>query len=68
MLQYKRINSYFFADTLLVTKSSKSTRNNLYIQVFVSDEGFVAVYPMERMCDFKDALHLFCKEIGVPIF
>ena len=67
MLRYRRINSYFFTDTLLVTKASKSTRNNLYLQVFVSDKGFVAVYCMERKSDFKDALHLFCKEIGVPI-
>ena len=52
---------------MLVHKSAKSTRGNLYPQVFVSDKGFVAVYPMEIKSDFKDALHLFCKEIGVPI-
>ena len=50
-----------------MTKSSKSAQGNLYLPVFVSDKGFVAVYPMELKPDFKDALHLFCKEIGVTI-
>ena len=67
MLRYRRINSYFFTDTLLVTKSAKSLRNNLYLQVFFSDKSFVEVYCMELNSDFEDALHLFCKEIGVPI-
>ena len=66
MLRYKIINSYFFTDTLLVTKPAKSLWSNLYLQVFVSDKGFVAVYCMELKSDFKDALHLFCKEIGIP--
>ena len=52
---------------MLVTKSTKFTRGNLYLQVFVSDKGFVAVYPMELKSDFKDTLHLFCKEVGVLI-
>ena len=67
MLRYRRIKSNFYTDTMLVHKSAKSTRGNLYLQVFVSDKGFVEVYPMELKSDFKDALHLFCKEIDVPI-
>ena len=50
-----------------VTKSAKSTKGNLHLQFFVSDKGFVAVYGMEKKSDFKDCLHMFCKEIGVPI-
>ena len=36
------------------------------LQVFVSDKGYVAVYPMEKKSYFQDCLHLFCKEVGVP--
>ena len=61
MLRYRRINSHFFTDTLLVTKPAKSLRGNLYLHVFVSNKGFIAVYPMELKSDFKYALHLFCK-------
>ena len=45
MLRYKRLKSVFFTDTL-VSLSTKSTRGNLYAQVFVSEKGYVAVYPM----------------------
>ena len=67
MLRYRRIDSYLFTDTLLVTKSAKSIRGYLYLQVFVSDKGFIAVYLMELKSEFKDALHSFCKEVGVPV-
>lgn len=66
MLRYKRINSMFFTDTFFVTASGKSTRGNTSAQIFVSDKGFVAIYPMKHKSDFPDALHLFCKEVGVP--
>ena len=67
MLRYRRINSYFFTDTMFVTKSAKSTRKFTMLQVFVSDKGFVAVYPMEKKSVFHDCLQVFCKEVGVPI-
>ena len=63
VIRYQRISIYFFTDTLLVTKSDKSLRGYLY--VFVSDKGFIAIYGMELKSDFKDSLHLFCKEVGV---
>ena len=44
MLRYRRIDSYFYTDTLLVTKSTKSIRGYLYLQVFISDKSFIAVY------------------------
>ena len=66
MLRYRRIDSVFFTDTLFVTGSAKSTRGNTCAQLFVSDKGFVAIYPMTKRSSFKDSLKLFCKEIGVP--
>ena len=67
MLRYKRINSIFFTDTMFVTDKAKSTRGNKACQVYVSDKGYVAVYPMERASNFEASLNLFCKEIGVPL-
>ena len=67
MLRYKRINSTFYTDTMFATDKAKSTRGNKCCQVFVSDKGFVAVYPMETVSQFEDALQLFCKEVGVPV-
>ena len=66
MLRYRRIQSYFFTDTMFVTKKAESFRGFTCLQLFVSDKGFVAVYPMESKSDFDQALHLFCKEVGVP--
>ena len=67
MLQYKRIQSTFFTDTMVITPKSKSTQGNKYCQVFVSDKGFVAVYPMKSQSEFLQALHWFCKQIGVHV-
>ena len=67
MLRYRRIQSYFFTDTMFVTSAAKSTRGYTMLQVFVSDVGFLAVYPMEKKSDFHDCLQVFCKEVGVPI-
>ena len=52
---------------MFVTDKAKSRRGNKMLQVFVSDKGFIAIYPMKRKSQFKEALHLFCKEIGVPV-
>ena len=60
MLRYKRINSTFYTDTLFATDKAKSTRGNKCCQLFVSDKGFVAVYPMETVSQFEEALQLFC--------
>jgi hypothetical protein len=66
MLRYRRINSTFFTDALVAT-SCKSTRGNKYAQVFVSDKGYVSVFPMKSQSEFQDALHWFCKQVGVPV-
>ena len=67
MIRYKRIESTFFTDTFFVTSKGKSTRNNKCAQLFVSDKGYVAIYPMESKRNFLDALKLFCKDVGVPL-
>ena len=63
MLCYKRLKSTFYTDTLLA--SVKSTRQNTWAQLFISDKGFVAVYPMRLQSEFNKALHWFCKQVGV---
>ena len=52
---------------MFTTEKVKSTRENNCCQLFVSDKGFVAVYPMETVSQFEEALQLFCKEVGVPV-
>ena len=65
MLRYRRIQSCFYTDTMFSLKV-KSTRGNKCCQVFVSDRSFVAVYPMKSQEEFEQALHWFCKQVGVP--
>ena len=66
MLRYRQITSTFFTDTMFAQPGAKSTRGNSCYQVFVSDKGFVALYPMKPQTQFQDALHWFCKQVGVP--
>ena len=66
ILWYGRITSTFFADTMFAQPGVKSTRGNSCCQVFVSDKGFVALYPMKSQTEFQDALHWFYKQVGVP--
>ena len=67
MLRYKIINSTLFTDTMFTQPGAKSTRGNSCCQVFVSDEGFVAIYPMKSQTEFQDVLHWFCTQIGLPV-
>ena len=60
MLRYKRLKSIF-------AMKHKSVREYTCCQVFVSDKGFVAVYPMRSQEEFRTALHWFCKQVGVPM-
>ena len=57
MLRYKRLKSTFYTDTLLA--SVKSKRGNTCAQLFVSDKGYVAVYPMKSQSEFNQALRWF---------
>ena len=60
------IKSCFFTDCFFVTAAAKSTRGNTCMQIFVSDKGFVKVYPMESPSQFPSALKLFAKDVGAP--
>ena len=64
MLRYKIINSCFFTETLFVKKDAKIPSGLLCIQVFVSDKGYVKVYPMKSWSGFMAALKDFAKEVG----
>ena len=66
MLRYKRIQSTFYTDTMFANEH-KSVRQYTCCQLFVSDKGFVAVYPMQSQNEFSTALHWFCKQVGVPV-
>ena len=66
MLRYRRVKSYFFTDTFFVTKKARSTRGYTCMQIFVSDKGFVKVYPMKTQQDYPQALRLFAKYVGAP--
>jgi hypothetical protein len=65
-LRYRRIHSSFFTDTLFATKGAKSTHGNICAQLFASDKGFVAVYPMKDQQSYFLALKEFAKDVGTP--
>ena len=56
MLRYWRIKSQFFTDTFFVTAKARSTRGYTHMQIFVSDKGFVKVYPMKFLTEYPSAL------------
>jgi hypothetical protein len=67
MLRYKRIKEFFFMDTFYATrKAGTSSRGNQCCQLFVTDNGFIYVVPMERESDVLKAVKQFAKEIGAP--
>ena len=54
-------------DTMFVTgRGGKSILWNTCAQVFTTDRGFLVVYPLLSKAQVKQAMRLFCKEIGVP--
>ena len=63
MLQYKRINAFFFTN---ISFGNKSARGYSCMQLFVSDKGFIKFYGMKRKSEFPQALKLLSKEVGVP--
>lgn len=66
MLRYRRLKSVFFTDTLGVHKKYKSTRQYRYVQVFVSDTGFIYIHFMREQKHYDQALKAFSKEVGAP--
>ena len=67
MLRYKRINEFFWMDTLFATKNGgKLSRGNYATQLFVTDKGYVCVVSMKSESDVPKALRLFAKRVGAP--
>ena len=67
-LYWKEMNHCLDSIPIHIIQRNKltSTRGNSCCQVFVSDRSFVALYPMKSQTQFQDALHWFCKQVGVP--
>ena len=63
-LRYRQIKSEFYTDTFFVTAKARSTRGNNCMRIFVSDKGFVKVYPMTKVSDYPQALKMFAKDVG----
>ena len=53
-------------DTFQVTAKAISQRKNRYMQLFVSDTGYMFVYPMKLKTEIPNAVKPFAKQIGVP--
>ena len=53
-------------DTFQVTANAVSERGNRYMQLFVSDAGFMYVHPMNVKIEIIDEVKAFVKEIGIP--
>ena len=67
MLPYIGIHSTFFSDTMFATPESNSTRGNNCCQLSVSEKGAFATYPMRSQEEVRMVLHLFFKQIVVPV-
>ena len=66
-LRYNRIDNFMYMDTMFSTKDGgKSLRGNTCAQIFATDKGYIACYPMTSKAEVKKAIRLFCKEVGVP--
>ena len=66
MLQYKRVRSHFFMNKFQVTAKTISEHSNRYIQLFVSNTGFMYVYSMKEKTEIINTVKAFAKEISVP--
>jgi len=67
MLRYQRIHQHFFMDTFFATKKAgKLSRDFTYMQVFVTNKGFVYLVPMQSQKDVSLVVKVFAKEIGAP--
>ena len=55
-------------DTFYSTKAKliKSISQNTFCQIFVTNNGYVCVCPLEKESDALLAMKIFSKEIGMP--
>ncbi len=49
-----------------MTGKAKSSCVNICAQTFVSDKGFVAIYPIKKQADYFFALKQFAKVVSAP--
>ncbi len=49
-----------------MTGNAKNSQGNICSQLFVSNKGFVAFYPMKRQTDYFLNLKQFAKDVGAP--
>ena len=68
MHRYIRIRSFFYSDTFFVTEKARSAREYTCMQLLVSDKGYVFVVSMNSVSEFLQALKMFSKEVGVPLY
>ena len=61
------ISSVFFTDTILAQPNAKSSRCSTFYRFFVSDKGFVAVYPMKSQTEFQTAIHWLCIHVDAQV-
>jgi hypothetical protein len=65
-VRYCHIKLCFYTDTLFVTGAAVSSRGNICAQIFLSDKGYVAIFPMQHQRDYLLALKQFVKDVGAP--
>ena len=53
-------------DTFQITGKAISQCGNRYMQLFVSDTGFMFIYPIKKKTEIINAVKAFVKEIDVP--
>ncbi len=62
-----RPHQHFFIDSFFATsKAGTSTCGDEYVQLSITDKGFIYVVPMPRKKDVPNIIKAFAKEIGVP--
>ena len=54
-------------DTFQVTAKAISQQKNRYMQLFVSDTGYMFVYSMKLKTEIVNTVKAFAKQIGVPM-
>ena len=66
ILRYKRIQTHFFMDTFQVTAKAISQQKNRYIQLLISDTGYMFMYPIKLKTEIVNAVKAFAKQISLP--
>jgi len=59
-VQFLKIKSFFFSNTLFMTGTAKSSRGNICVELFVSNKGFVAI-SHEKAARLLPCIEAVCK-------